>query len=279
MPKIFISYRRDTAEWIAGRIHERLTKEFGDGEVFKDDESIPPGVEFRKWIEDALTQCDTMLVVIDKPFLESRFGWIKWRKIDDPEDYVRFEIETALNRQMRVVPVLAGIFQMPNAKRFPQPLHGLVQRQAVQVRGDPYFSTDMDRLVLGLKREIPLPLLPEPLPPSRGSFVDGLFCGTGLGVFLALTGMCILSSFLSDRKATSKQQIDERASSGIPNRDNQNPPVESVKSEADPATEPEDLQSSESEAPASVDQLDERQDSKDTSPANATVTNNPPDQE
>ena len=105
--KSFVSYRRDDSLDATGRIYDRLQKEFGDGSVFRDLDSMPFGVDFRDHIDKRLADCDVCIVVIGNKFLTvpDKSGA---RRIDDPRDHVRIEIETALKRNIRVVPLLVG---------------------------------------------------------------------------------------------------------------------------------------------------------------------------
>ena len=95
MPKIFISYRRADATDAAGRMFDRLVAAFGDQQVFKDVDSIPLGSEFGQVIAERLTDCDVVIVVIGRFWLnvKDREGT---PRLENPADYVRIEIEQAL---------------------------------------------------------------------------------------------------------------------------------------------------------------------------------------
>jgi len=69
MEKVFISYRRDDSADIAGRIYDRLADHFGRDAIFKDVDSIPLGVDFKKYLEGVVSQCVVELVVIGKTWL------------------------------------------------------------------------------------------------------------------------------------------------------------------------------------------------------------------
>lgn len=111
MPKIFISYRRDDSQDISDRIFEKLDAHFGKGNVFMDIDTIPFGVDFRKHISDAVGRCDFILAIIGKNWLDARHrGGPKQghRRLDDPTDFVRIELQTGLERDIDVIPVLVG---------------------------------------------------------------------------------------------------------------------------------------------------------------------------
>src|SRR5215471_17449445 len=98
--KIFVNYRRGDDQALAGRLFDRLGEAFGCEQLFMDVDSIAPGLDFVQVLEERLGQCDIVLTVIGTGWLEAR------PRLDDPHDFVRMEIETALNQKKRVIPVL-----------------------------------------------------------------------------------------------------------------------------------------------------------------------------
>lgn len=154
MPRIFISYRRADSQTICGRMYDRLKAAFGGAQnVFKDVESIPPGVDFREHIRHAVEQCDAQVVIMGPGWLDARDEAGR-RRLDDPDDFVRLEIEAALNRGIVVAPVLVSGASMPPADDLPPTLRALTFRNAAPVRDDPDFDHDMERLIRGLRRAI-----------------------------------------------------------------------------------------------------------------------------
>jgi formylglycine-generating enzyme required for sulfatase activity len=150
MPRIFISYRRTDSRKDAARIYDRLVNEFGKDNVFKDVDSIPFGADFRKVISDEVNKCDAVLVIVGPQWLDSRDEYDN-RRLDDPGDFVRIEIETGLKRDGTiVVPVLVDGASMPKAGNLPDSVRELAFKNAAAVRDDPDFHTDMTRLVNGL---------------------------------------------------------------------------------------------------------------------------------
>ncbi len=125
MPKLFISYRRHDSADATGRLHDRLKAHFGEESVFYDVDSIPIGLDFRKDIEKAVSQCDVLLAVVGEHWVkaEAQDGQ---RRLDNPNDLVRIEIETALARDIPVVPVLVGHASMPAEADLPGELKGLL---------------------------------------------------------------------------------------------------------------------------------------------------------
>jgi hypothetical protein len=140
--QIFISYRRDDSEDVCGRIYDRLNSAFDN--VFKDTATIPAGIDFRFEIERAVAACDVMLVIIGKHWDNAK----QKKRLGNPDDFVRIEIETALRRDIPVIPVFVHRrVKMPERGYLPDTLHPLTYRQARQARPDPDFHRDMDGLI------------------------------------------------------------------------------------------------------------------------------------
>lgn len=168
MPKIFISYRRDDSEAITGRIYDRLVSVFGEGNVFQDVDDIPPGVDFRKYLQDQIAVCDVVLVVIGQRWVSIKDKQGR-RRLHVAADFVRIEVEFALQQGKLVVPVLVDNAAMPDPSALPDTLHDLCYRNASPVRHNPDFNHDMRRLIEGIQRVagsmLPSPAAPAPEPP------------------------------------------------------------------------------------------------------------------
>lgn len=143
MSRIFISYRREDSAWPAGRIYEHLANRFGREAIFKDVDAIRAGDNFKECIDEAVGKCDVLLAIIGQRWLHVTDGQGR-RRLDNPADWVRLEIETALNRSdVRVIPVLLENVAMPAAQDLPASLQPLCYRHAASIRQDPDFSRDM----------------------------------------------------------------------------------------------------------------------------------------
>ncbi|MEO7841852.1 MAG: toll/interleukin-1 receptor domain-containing protein, partial [Anaerolineales bacterium] len=145
-PRIFVSYRRADSADVTGRIYDRLTGHFGKAAIFKDVDSIPPGVDFKEHLEKAVARCRVFLVVIGDRWLEVTDAKRK-NRLQDPSDFVRIEIEAALNKNILIIPLLVGGALMPAEKKLPASLQKLVYRNGLPIRSDPDFHGDMDRLI------------------------------------------------------------------------------------------------------------------------------------
>src|SRR3954467_12205357 len=103
--RIFISYRREENGWPARKLYEVMAERFGEDRVFKDVDSIEPGDDFVDQIQSAVASCDVLLALVGRNWTTTT-GPGGGRRLDDPEDFVRLEIEAALNRGIRVIPIL-----------------------------------------------------------------------------------------------------------------------------------------------------------------------------
>ncbi len=150
MPGIFISYRRSDNPDATGRIYDRLVSEFGKERVFKDVDSIPLGRDFRGHLNEVVGGCAAMLAIIGPLWTDARNSAGE-RRLEDADDFVRIELETALARDIPVVPVLVAHAAMPGASDLPGSLASMVFRQSIEVRPDPDFHHDATRLVSALR--------------------------------------------------------------------------------------------------------------------------------
>src|SRR5215831_16515157 len=100
---IFVSYRRHESRDFAGRLYDRLAGRFGEGQVFIDVDTIEPGVDFAEAISREVATCQVLVAVIGPNWLTATDERGR-RRLDDPDDLVRLEIEAALARDVRVIP-------------------------------------------------------------------------------------------------------------------------------------------------------------------------------
>ncbi len=150
MSGIFISYRRSDSPDATGRIYDRLVGAFGKAQVFKDVDSIPLGRDFRGHLNDIVGNCGVMLAIVGPYWTQAR-NPAGQRRLEDADDFVRIELETALARDIPVVPVLVAHAQLPVGSELPGSLASLVFRQSIEVRPDPDFHNDATRLVTALR--------------------------------------------------------------------------------------------------------------------------------
>jgi CHASE2 domain-containing sensor protein len=148
-PAFFISYRRSQSSWQARDISKELARRYGDASVFTDTKSIEFGEVFPDQIATAIRGCSVMLVLIGPHWLQPVDGA---RRIDNPDDWVRREIEAGLQRQEAVVvPVLHDGATAPADAELPEPVKGLATRHAVEITGDDLVA-DIDNLISSIER-------------------------------------------------------------------------------------------------------------------------------
>jgi hypothetical protein len=150
--RIFISYRRDDTDFPAGWLYERLVAHFGVDRVVKDVESITRGDDSAGPITGAVGGRDVLLVLIGDRWLTFTDDRGR-RRLDDPDDLVRLEIEAALARGVRVIPILVGSAGMPPAEELPAGLAKLSRRHALELSPS-RFESDLNRLVRVLDRTL-----------------------------------------------------------------------------------------------------------------------------
>src|SRR4051812_7200047 len=114
MSRVFICYRREDSSGYARLLFDKLEDRFGQGNVFMDLDSLPPGADFVRIIESTVNSCDVFLAVIGKHWLTARDDEGRAR-LDSPEDFVRLEISAALQRGIQLIPVLVGGARMPRS--------------------------------------------------------------------------------------------------------------------------------------------------------------------
>lgn len=188
--RIFVSYRRDDARGDAGRLTDNLKLHFGDKQIFRDVEAIEAGVDFVEAINNAVSQCAALLAIVGPNWLKATDSEGR-RRLDDPNDFVRLEIAVALQRNIRVVPVLVGGAVMPKAEDLPQGLESLARRQAHEL-SDPRWDFDVRQLIETLERAGVEPAR-RPAVPSHGTWWKRNKIALGAGGALLVIGGYVYS--------------------------------------------------------------------------------------
>lgn len=160
MAGIFISYRRDDSAAQARAVWERLCREFGRDQVFMDVDGIDPGDDFTEVIDRQLEGCQVMLVMIGA----------RWHSVTDAHgrlrlhhrhDFVRYEVETALRRRIKLVPVLIDSTPTPLEEHLPVELHPLLRRQGLELDFRRHTEAALQRLVEVSRKALVLPSAPS----------------------------------------------------------------------------------------------------------------------
>jgi hypothetical protein len=152
MSKIFISYRREDSESITGRIFDHLVAHFGEASVVMDIDNIPLGSDFRDVINEHLRQCKVMTAIVG-----TKWHGPKRRgppRISEESDWVRVEVETALRRQIPLIPILVHGAEMPKPEKLPDSLRDFAFKQAAIVNGGQDFKSHVERVIRSIGRTL-----------------------------------------------------------------------------------------------------------------------------
>lgn len=144
--RVFISYRRDDTAGHAGHLYSDLIGQFGAESVFMDTETIEPGADFTERVRREIESGDVLVALIGKRWLG--------RRLRDPGDFVRLEIQAALDRNLRVIPVLVQGARMPSAAQLPESIAELSHRNALEI-SDTRWRHDVERLIAALQGKRP----------------------------------------------------------------------------------------------------------------------------
>ena len=211
MPGIFISYRRDDSAGFAGRLADALGESFPPDLIFIDVTAIAPGIDFRKAIEQHVSVCDALLVVIGRSWT----GRGNEARLQDTNDFVRVEVASALRRNIPVIPVLVDGASMPAAQDLPADLEPLAWRNAVELR-HARWDADVQGLVDALRKLLPESAAAVPasdatpaesMPASGGHTGNGrrnrsrlIWAASGVAILaLALLALALLGPWRGPR--------------------------------------------------------------------------------
>ena len=155
MPGIFVSYRRRDTAGHAGRVFDRLRDHFGTRQVFRDVNYLKGGEDFVEALARAVDTCKVFIVVIGCDWFDTRDDEGR-RRLEDPHDFIRLEVETALRRKVLVVPVLVEGATMRGADDLPEPLRPLGRLQAIEL-SDHRWDFDIQELLTRIEEVIGRP--------------------------------------------------------------------------------------------------------------------------
>ncbi|MBL0939370.1 MAG: toll/interleukin-1 receptor domain-containing protein [Gemmatimonadaceae bacterium] len=147
--KFFISYSRGESGYVAATIHNRLAEHFGSAYTFLDVHAIPAGMDFRKALTDGVSSCRAMVVLMDEQWVAQRRERDALHDNGTP-DWIRFEVEQALQRDIPVIPVLLDRALPPRPEDLPSSLKDLAFRNAIEIRSGSDFDHHLERLVQAL---------------------------------------------------------------------------------------------------------------------------------
>ena len=163
MSRIFINYRRGDTSANASRLYEWLSERYGEEQVFMDVDAIEPGRPWREAIDSAVGSSDLVLALIGRDWMtELR------RRLDDTDDFMRHELETAFRRGVRIIPVLVEGAEMPRQSELPDTLAQLSEYQAFVIRNE-RWEWDKQELLRRVDRALAVQpeAAPSPPPPQK----------------------------------------------------------------------------------------------------------------
>jgi hypothetical protein len=187
MNKVFICYRRDDSRDISFNLYKALCRRFGDESVFIDIESIPYSVDFREHVRKSLEDMDVVVAVVGNRWLDARNEDGK-RRLDNPDNFVRVELQTAFALERTVVPLLVGQAEMPRESDLPPALGGFAFRNAAELREGPKYDSQLTELLDGIAT----------VPPAQRGLIEN---SIGMKLKLILAGSLLMGSPDADEAA------------------------------------------------------------------------------
>lgn len=236
MSGIFISYRRSDSAGHTGRLTDDLSKQLDGQALFRDIEAIEAGVDFVQALERAVTACNVMLVIIGPNWANAAMADGK-KRLFQAGDFVRMEIEAALGRDIRVIPVLVGDAEMPGPADIPDTMSTLLRRNAYSI-SDRRWQYDVSQLVdilvkipgvAGRKGE--KPASPIQVKAGMSGWLKAALAAIGL---LAVATAAFLLVPLNEKASTAPSTTQVAGA---------NPPLLETATPTTPATEPAPLAS------------------------------------
>lgn len=190
MKKAFISYRRQESEGYVRALYDRLSQHFGEQYIFMDVDDIKLGLDFVDVLDSNLKDCAVLLVVIGREWLDIEDKHGK-RRLDNPNDFVRLEVEIAIRRKIPLIPILVHGAVMPAEEQLPDELKPLIRRQALVLTSSSY-DYEVTKLLKTMEEYMGKPASPPPSETPRQDDKDKLKPGYVKRIWLLL----LLPSFL-----------------------------------------------------------------------------------
>jgi predicted Ser/Thr protein kinase len=188
--RVFVSYRRDDAADATDRLADALRDRLGPDRVFVDIDNVEPGDDFPRVVEEWVASCDALVAVIGRNWVDARDRTGR-RRIDDPDDFVRLEIEAGLRSGVRVFPVLLHGAQMPSREELPDSLLALRRRNAVQIDRK-NWRYDVGRLLTALEFITPAEPRPMPGPIQSDLSIGAVIGGCRIEAEIGSGGMAVV---------------------------------------------------------------------------------------
>jgi hypothetical protein len=181
---IFISYRRDDSSFWARDIYTALARTFAPRQVFRDIDEIEPGLDFARAIDTRVSECSVCLPIIGPRWLEARDAAGE-RRLEDPNDFVRLELESALNGHKRMTIVLVDGAALPPIESLPPSLRSLLQSPTFPL-SSAHKERGFAKLVLQMKGECRRVGAAQWPARALGRLVAGAVGGTAIAFLLGM---------------------------------------------------------------------------------------------
>lgn len=153
--KIFINYRRELSQGQAQHLASVLARTFGKNRVFIDIHGIDGFSDWLRVLKEQVAGTAAMISVIGPGWLnvaDKRGG----RRLDNPKDFVRFEIAEALGRDIPVLPVLLDGAALPSREELPEEMRGMLRWQTMDLHAK-RFDADARLIANALKAQMRKP--------------------------------------------------------------------------------------------------------------------------
>ena len=154
MTQVFLNYRTADEPVAVAMLDQVLSERFGEAAVFLASKSIPLGVDWEREMFAAVEKSTALLALVGRNWLDAKDSAGR-RRLDDPGDFVRREISTALSLGKQVIPVLLGVERKTLREAdLPADISELTRRQGIKIAIHS-AQPDIDQLVSKLRHQIP----------------------------------------------------------------------------------------------------------------------------
>jgi TIR domain len=194
---IFINYRKEDSRWNTEALYNELLKYFARESLFKDFNTIELGEDFVVSIKKALDQCDVLLIVIGKSWLDIK-DQRGARRLNDDKDFVRIEIATALKRNIRIIPLLFDNVEMPQPELLPEDMQQLSSRQFLSI-SDTKFTSDVQKLAESIQKSLNI----TTNPAAGKSKKKRIWFSISFGIAFSLLAVLLVINYPAANKGNS----------------------------------------------------------------------------
>jgi len=151
---IFLSYRRKNTTWFTGRLYESLKSRYPYLSIFMDVDEIFGGEKFKKVIDEAIYKSKIFIPIIDHEWTTIKDSRTNERRLFQPNDFIRFEVERAISLEKIIIPVLVANTSMPNSTQLPKSIQTLPSYNARSLKHDSW-ERDVENLIDSINKYLP----------------------------------------------------------------------------------------------------------------------------